>query len=561
MSRFLIIQIFVFSLFVSAVSVKDIKAVQNVENPDTLIKLLILSGSNNHKWQETSPFLEKIFTESSRFSVDVTIRPDTLNYNDFSLYDVVVSNWNSWPENDIRWPKAAEDGLLKYVESGGGLVFFHASTSAFYEWPEFKNISTGAWRDGLTKHGEQGIVHVEIDNANHPITKGLDGFIVFDELWENAEINQDFKVLGTAWSEQCKDKQAAIMVAEIEKGRVFHTIQGHHVRALRNSGVTSVLLRGTEWAATGEVSISLPQEFHSAVNEPSGFSWVENDTALALMENDWILWQFNFNTKYGKPYFHPIFVNRNRLTCLSPDDHPWHLGEWFSWKYINDINYWEYLGKSYLSEGITDIKSVKIKKRSDFSADITLRIEYHPPNEETVLTETRIIRISTPQKDGSILMDYDMSFKAVADSVDLNRTPILGEPDGKSWGGYAGLSVRFNQDLMDQKFISSFGEDKEINGRTGDWLYMGFQGLDGNRVGSTIMISEDTRREGEAWYSVVTPELPFYYFSPAYLYLKSRLLTKGERINLKYKILHLAGDVASEELIMKYNNHIDSTNQ
>ncbi len=199
---------------------------------------------------------------------------------------------------------------------------------------------------------------------------------------------------------------------------------------------------------------------------------------------------------------------------------------------VNGKNYWEYLGESYQSEGITDIISVKLKKRSDFSAEISLKIEYHPQNEETVLTESRSIRISPPQIGGSILMDYDMSFEAVADRVDLNRTPIIGEPDGKSWGGYAGLSVRFNQDLMDQKFISSFGEDKDLNGRTGDWLYMGFQGLDGNRVGSVIMISADTRREGEAWYSVVTPELPFYYFSPAYLYFKPRLLIKGERINL-----------------------------
>ena len=112
---------------------------------DKPVKVLILSGSNNHDWAKTTPFLERIYSETGLFSADITERPDTLKSSDFMQYDVVVSNWNSFPKTDVRLPEATEKAFLSYLEKGGGLVTFHASSSAFYEWPEFKEVRTAEW--------------------------------------------------------------------------------------------------------------------------------------------------------------------------------------------------------------------------------------------------------------------------------------------------------------------------------------------------------------------------------------------------------------------------------
>jgi hypothetical protein len=152
-------------------------------------------------------------------------------------------------------------------------------------------------------------------------------------------------------------------------------------------------------------------------------------------------------------------------------------------------------------------------------------------------------------------MDYQFKFEALADSVDINRTPILGEPDGKSWGGYAGISIRFNQSFMNSEFISSWGERDSVNGKTGDWLYMGFTGLDGNKVGSQIIIAPNSHVKGEAWYSVNTNDLPFYYFSPAILYYKPMLLLKGETLVLNYRISHFQGKVSQTELEKEFQDY------
>ncbi len=154
-----------------------------------------------------------------------------------------------------------------------------------------------------------------------------------------------------------------------------------------------------------------------------------------------------------------------------------------------------------------------------------------------------------PQKNDSIWMDYPFEFTAIADEVILDRTPIAGEPNGRHWGGYAGLSIRFNKDFMNPEIISSFSEDNDLHGTTGDWLYMGFKGLDGNRIGSLIMICEDIKREDEAWYVTSNSVIPFYFINPGYLILKPKTLKKGESITLKYRILHMEGEFTKEELI------------
>jgi hypothetical protein len=117
-----------------------------------------------------------------------------------------------------------------------------------------------------------------------------------------------------------------------------------------------------------------------------------------------------------------------------------------------------------------------------------------------------------------------------------------------SWGGYAGLSIRFNQNFMEPKFISSWGEDENVNGKSGDWLYMGFKGIEENEVGSQIMIAPGTQREGSSWYSVNTEDHPFYYFSPAIIYKKPLLLLKGEKLQLKYRVKHYSGKKQFSEL-------------
>lgn len=221
------------------------------------IRILILSGSNNHDWSTTTPFLKNMYSETELFSVEITEKPDTLKSIDLEKYDVIVSNWNSWPENDIRWDETLENGILKFINEGGGFVFFHASTSVFYKWPEFREITTASWEE-KTNHGKRDSVEVFIENQNHPVTNGLKDFKLLDELWIEARANKEFAILGSATDKKQKKEgnkyQSAIFVKEEGKGRIFHTILGHDVEAMKSDGFKKLMVRGSEWAATGKVT-------------------------------------------------------------------------------------------------------------------------------------------------------------------------------------------------------------------------------------------------------------------------------------------------------------------
>jgi type 1 glutamine amidotransferase len=228
---------------------------QGPEGASEKLNILILTGRNNHAWEKTTAILDSALTESGLFSVDVTTEPDTLNFEDLEKYDALLNNWNSWPDNEVRWPEKAEQGLLRFVREGGGLVFFHSSTSAFYTWTEFKQISTGAWIMDSTWHGPVSQVMVSVHNQEHPVTSGLDDFHISDELWINAEQNDSFDMLGVALNtEEDSGEQPAILVGNYGKGRIFHTILGHDETAVRNDGFQSLIVRAAEWAANGKAS-------------------------------------------------------------------------------------------------------------------------------------------------------------------------------------------------------------------------------------------------------------------------------------------------------------------
>lgn len=231
---------------------------------------------------------------------------------------------------------------------------------------------------------------------------------------------------------------------------------------------------------------------------------------LPLQNEKHVVWQYNFRDIYQKLHFNPVYIGRNNITCVGPDDHPWNAGQWFSWKFINGINYWEIVNKqSDRSEGVTHIRDIDFKPEADFSAVIKLIIVYHPVDGEDVLLENRRIHIFAPGADGKLTMDYSFHFEALVDRVEIGRTPIEGELEGKSWGGYGGISLRFNQSFKNVYTLSSWkGADEHAE--KGKWFYMGFTGVDGKKIGSQIIISAESKHSYSAWYVTKDEQIPFH---------------------------------------------------
>lgn len=529
---------------------------REAQQKDEQLKLLILSGSNNHDWQKTTPVLAEIYELSNRFSTQVTEQADTLTIEDFHQFDAVISNYTAWPEHDFRWPSSAENGLMQYIDEGGGFVLFHAASAAFYDWEAYQQMVGTSWGDS-TKHGKITPHKIVIKDKNHPITEGMSDFWITDELWVNSGVNSELNVLAESYSEPSNsgrgEFEPVVHWNTKGEGRIFHNILGHDVRAMKNTGWKTLMLRGTEWAATRKVTVPLPNSLGIDIQEPSAqYSWNESDTTLALMNGNNILWQYNFNTQKGKPFFHPLNIGNSTITALSPDDHPWHLGLWHSWKFINGVNYWEYDRENNVTPwnflGVTEIRNIEFEKGADFSCKIMLQIAYHEIGGQDLILEDRNIIVSAPDEGGLYFIDYEFDLVGVADEAELNRTPLPHEENGKNHGGYAGLSLRFNQDFYQSTYINADGSTDKGHGKPMAWKYFGLKDIKGNRVGTAIFDHPQNLSYPTAWFMSDDVGHPFYYFSPAPIFHKPHVLKKGDELKLMYRLKLYAGEVNAEKL-------------
>ena len=171
----------------------------------------------------------------------------------------------------------------------------------------------------------------------------------------------------------------------------------------------------------------------------------ETPTGVRLARDGRIVWNLEIETPEGRPFVHPLTLPGGRaLTDSRPADHVWHLGYWFSWKLINDVNYWEPTDaerKGCEPAGATRVvgKSVRI---DGLACRVDLDLAYGPRGGEPVLSERRETVVDAPDADGGYAIETRHLFTALAD-VTLDRSEPWGSVESGKWGaGYAGATLR-----------------------------------------------------------------------------------------------------------------------
>ena len=286
------------------------------------IKVLIVDGQNNHDaWPKSTIMMKSYLEASGKFTVDISrtqftwkgtqhikdfplndgktyealpkSKPDPEFKPEFANYDVVISNFGYGAAD---WPAETQVAFVEFMNAGGGFVSVHAADNSFPNWKEYNEmIGLGGWgnrnekdgpyvylndkgetirdtsKGGGGGHGPQHEFSIVIRNEEHPITKGLPAEFMHtkDELYERLRgPAENMTILATAFaSPKYKGSgrhEPTMMTIEFGKGRVFHSTLGHADYSFECAGFQTLLLRGTEWAATGNVTIELPDDFPTA---------------------------------------------------------------------------------------------------------------------------------------------------------------------------------------------------------------------------------------------------------------------------------------------------------
>jgi hypothetical protein len=279
----------------------------------------------------------------------------------------------------------------------------------------------------------------------------------------------------------------------------------------------------------------------SASAAERALDWQATDTSLALRNGSNTVWELVFDPRQPKTYFHPLAtLDGTVLTAFRPPDHVWHRGLWWSWKFINGLNYWEEDKQTGRSQGVNELTAAKITTNADYSARAELAISYHPPDQPPVLTEARILAISAPDERGCYRIDWTSVFTAGDAPVKLDRTPPA-KKGGVSWGGYAGLSLRFPPGIKDWAFLNSAGHQGAAEGNSEPARWVDFSGP---AAGIAVFDHPANLRHPSPWY--LNEQLP--YFSPALLYNEPLELAPKQELKLRYRILVHPGRLVADEL-------------
>jgi type 1 glutamine amidotransferase len=239
------------------------------------VKVLIITGSHGHDWKGTLPILEEMYKASGRFEVAVTLDPrKDLTPEKLASHDVFLLHYKETDASPGRWPPAAEEALLGAVRGGKGLVVLHFASAAFdaagVNWPEYEKLIGGGWRrsKGFGAHAPMYQFRVDIVDKEHPITRGLPASFlhVKDELYHKLMMAEGNHVLAEALDDHekgTKKKEPLVWVLSYGKGRVYHNALGHSVEPMKGPGFQALMARGTEWAATGKVTLPAPASLDS----------------------------------------------------------------------------------------------------------------------------------------------------------------------------------------------------------------------------------------------------------------------------------------------------------
>lgn len=216
----------------------------------TKIKVLVITGGHGFQRQ---PFYD-VFNAIPSITYDTLVQPQAnalIASPEVNRYDVLV-----FYDMGDSIPPVQQEAYIRLLKEGASMIFLHHALVSYQNWPEFIRIVGGQYHtrpvvvkgDTLKANYEHDVnIPVKVEDNKHPVTKGLNNFEIFDEVYSGVEILPQVKPLLSTTHPQSMRYLA--WINHYGNSDVLYIQLGHGPSGYSNPNFRKLLQQAIEWSA------------------------------------------------------------------------------------------------------------------------------------------------------------------------------------------------------------------------------------------------------------------------------------------------------------------------
>lgn len=214
------------------------------------IRLLVITGGHDYNREEFNRMLGSMAPEVTYKVAELPEAFEMFRPENREKYDVLVF-YHMWQDiNDEQ-----KNDLIDCIKEGKPLVALHHSICAFDDWPEYWNIIGGKYFHKTTAYrGKEypacSYIHdisfnVKVADNDHPVTRGVNNFVIFDETYKGYYVAEETTPLLT--TDEPSSNPVIGWTKKYGKSKVVVLQSGHDVPTFENPNFRKLLKQSIEW--------------------------------------------------------------------------------------------------------------------------------------------------------------------------------------------------------------------------------------------------------------------------------------------------------------------------
>lgn len=214
------------------------------------IRLLVVTGGHGYKVEQFNAMFESLAPEMSYQVVSLPEAYDYFRPEARDGYDAIVL-YHMWQK--INDEQAAD--FSECIREGKPVVALHHSINAFDDWEEYWNIIGGKYfHDTTTFKGKEyapgTYIHdlnfrIKVVDPNHPVTKGVSDFDVFDETYYGYYVEDGVTPLLT--TDEPSSTPIVGWTKQYGKSKIVVLQSGHDAPTFENPSFRQLLKQSIEY--------------------------------------------------------------------------------------------------------------------------------------------------------------------------------------------------------------------------------------------------------------------------------------------------------------------------